>query len=254
MDNHIFRSAINGFNRHDVMGYIEKTQKAAAERAAALEAQLGEAGAEVEQLRAALEQCTAERDALKTQLGELTDKDERTEAELNTYVEKTLALQSELVEARTERDALNNKLQAMEHEVAAAREEKERVAQLELEAHKRADALMEETRANAEMILAETRAEADEIRCKAQAQAEEKIRESYDRAEVVRTAMEERVRATDADVKELVASVETIAAHVASELRKMDVAVTQLPISFNRLKDGMRTVLEQAEDRSAAEQ
>mgnify|MGYP003315122021 CR=1 FL=1 len=56
MDNHIFRSAINGFNRHDVMGYIEKTQKAAAERAAALEAQLIELESTANALNAKKEQ------------------------------------------------------------------------------------------------------------------------------------------------------------------------------------------------------
>ena len=29
MDNHIFRSALSGFNRQDVMAYIERTQKQA---------------------------------------------------------------------------------------------------------------------------------------------------------------------------------------------------------------------------------
>ena len=46
MDNHIFRSALSGFNRQDVMAYIERTQKQAEEAAAGLEARL----AELEQL------------------------------------------------------------------------------------------------------------------------------------------------------------------------------------------------------------
>ena len=36
MDNHIFRSALSGFNRQDVMEYIEKTQKEGESAAAAL--------------------------------------------------------------------------------------------------------------------------------------------------------------------------------------------------------------------------
>ena len=42
MDNHIFRSALGGFNRQDVMEYIEKVQRLADERAASLEQQLEE--------------------------------------------------------------------------------------------------------------------------------------------------------------------------------------------------------------------
>ena len=40
MDNHIFRSAALGFNRQDVMEYIEKTQKDAETAAADLSSQL----------------------------------------------------------------------------------------------------------------------------------------------------------------------------------------------------------------------
>ena len=39
MDNHIFRSAIGGFNRQDVMEYIERTQKQSEESIAWLESQ-----------------------------------------------------------------------------------------------------------------------------------------------------------------------------------------------------------------------
>ena len=43
MDNHIFRSALSGFNRQDVMEYIERTQKQAEEAAARLEDQVRQA-------------------------------------------------------------------------------------------------------------------------------------------------------------------------------------------------------------------
>ena len=43
MDNHIFRSAALGFNRQDVMEYIEKTQKEAEANAASLSRRLDEA-------------------------------------------------------------------------------------------------------------------------------------------------------------------------------------------------------------------
>ena len=43
MDNHIFRSAALGFNRQDVMEYIEKTQKEVESAAADLSRRLDEA-------------------------------------------------------------------------------------------------------------------------------------------------------------------------------------------------------------------
>ena len=60
MDNHIFRSAFNGFNRQDVAAYIEKSQKEAAERAAELETQLEALRKSEEALRAELEKCEQE--------------------------------------------------------------------------------------------------------------------------------------------------------------------------------------------------
>ena len=44
MDNHIFRGAALGFNRQDVMEYIERTQKQAEENAARLRRRLEREG------------------------------------------------------------------------------------------------------------------------------------------------------------------------------------------------------------------
>ena len=56
MDNHIFRSAIGGFNRQDVTEYIERTQKQAEEAAAALNKQLEDLRQAEGEARAALEE------------------------------------------------------------------------------------------------------------------------------------------------------------------------------------------------------
>ena len=56
MDNHIFRSAALGFNRQDVMEYIEKTQKEAEANAASLSRRLDEAMEELARLRLRLEE------------------------------------------------------------------------------------------------------------------------------------------------------------------------------------------------------
>ena len=47
----------------------------------------------------------------------------------------------------------------------------------------------------------------------------------------------------------LFSSFETITGHLANELRKMDVTVSQLPISFNHLRDSLQTLLERAKKR-----
>ena len=85
MDNHIFRSAALGFNRQDVMEYIEKVQKEAEARSADLAAQLEAARQEGDSSRQALEDCVQERDRLSE---ELTDLRERYESELADLKER----------------------------------------------------------------------------------------------------------------------------------------------------------------------
>ena len=56
MDNTFFRSALNGFNRQDVMTYIEKTRSDAETRTARLE----------DRVRELQETCESQRQALET--------------------------------------------------------------------------------------------------------------------------------------------------------------------------------------------
>ena len=70
MDNHIFRSAALGFNRQDVMEYIEKTQKEVESAAADLSRRLDEALEELAGLRRELEDRTDETERLSGELAE----------------------------------------------------------------------------------------------------------------------------------------------------------------------------------------
>lgn len=250
MSNQIFRSAINGFNRQDVTAYIEKAQHSFSERAQALESQIAELQKNGEQLSAELETLTQERDSLHTQLADMTGNRDRTAAELTAALEQKTELEQRLQISLAEQNSLNDSLVSMRSEVTAARNEKESVAQLELEARKRADAVLAEKNAQAEELLEQARAQAQALLTSANEQAENIITAAQERAEEIRAAMEAQVAQTEAEANKLISSVETITAHVAAELRKMDVAVTQLPISFNHLKDGLKDVFEQAADSS----
>ena len=72
MDNHIFRNALNGFNRQDVISYIEKSQKEAAERAAQLEQELEQLREQKAKVEGELESSVQEREALAEQLADQT--------------------------------------------------------------------------------------------------------------------------------------------------------------------------------------
>lgn len=81
MDNHIFRSALGGFNRQDVTEYIERTGKEAAEAAQRLEEQIKTLQDSETEAREALETCTQEKEELHQQLKDMTD--QYTEAKAN---------------------------------------------------------------------------------------------------------------------------------------------------------------------------
>ena len=73
MDNHIFRSALGGFNRQDVTEYIERTGKEAAEAARQLEEQIKTLQDSEAEAREALDARTQEKEELERQLQDMTE-------------------------------------------------------------------------------------------------------------------------------------------------------------------------------------
>lgn len=249
MDNHIFRGALNGFNRQDVIAYIEKSQKEASERAAKLEQEIENLRAQMTDAEKALENYRQEQEVLTERVAEQRDLLEDAQISVEDITAEKLRCEERIREqdeklkaALAERDDLARRISDMEGQVESARLEKERVAQLELEARQRAEAVLEEARCQAEEILAQARAEAEKTANDALAAAED-----------VRKRMEFQVEHTAKEYNDMFSSFETVAAHVASELRKMDVVAAQLPINFNHLKEGLAEVLRQAQDRSVTE-
>ncbi len=296
MTNTVFRTAIGGFNRQDVTEYIEKTQRQAAESAAALEKQAADlrgaleaAQAELEEARAALadrekalEEQNQHLEALTTQCTTVRhnwDAQTMANAALREDVGRRDAALKEL---GGEKEGLARRVEALEAQLEAVRRDKERVAQLELDAHRRADEIIsqantqaDDTVAQAEARAADTIAQADAYAANTAAQAEKQARITVTQAEAQAAATvseanarakaleerarahsedllqqaEERITATAGQYSELHRSFETITGHITSELRKLDVAAGQLPISFNHLKEGLDELAERAKER-----
>ena len=233
MDNHIFRSAALGFNRQDVMEYIEKVQKEAETKNAELAAQLETARQEGDASRQALEECTQERDRLQEELADLK---ERYEAE----VEAQNAAQSEsdrqkerLQELEAENRALKEQVQTLESRTEDLRREKERLTQLELDAHHRSDELLAQAQAQADAVLAEANASGAEIRSQAQTQADALLEESR-----------KQIAVSVEKSSELLRSFETLSAHVHGELRKLETLVAQLPNGVDQLKSSLNELVD----------
>ena len=294
MDNYIFRTAIGGFNRQDVTDYIEKVQKQAAEAAAAQEREAAE-------LRASLERAGAERDealaSLEARAGELDEARRQLESMsldcatakhnwdaqvmANAAIREDVAQRDKAIaELQAERDLLTERVAELEKWMEDLRREKERVTQLELDAHGRSDSIIaqaqkqaketviqaeaqaaatvSEANAQAKATVEDARAQADTIVAQAQEKAASLLQGTEHRdfadAGVVQAAgllqeTEVRISATLEQYNELRGSFETITGHITGELRKLDVTASQLPISLDHLQKGLTDLAKRSKER-----
>ena len=255
MDNTFFRSALNGFNRQDVMTYIEKTRSDAETRTARLEDRVRELQETCESQRQALETAGSEREELARRLEETELGRSHAQNNWDAQRQATEALRDD-VSARdasigdltAEKERLARRVLELEEEVASLRRDKEQVAQLELEARQRAADTVEESRRQAADIQARAQAEADDLMGRARAEAESLRAQAKTETDALRQETEEHLTSVVEQYSGLFSSFESISAHVSAELRKMDVSVTQLPLSFNHLREGLQAVLDKAKE------
>ncbi len=260
MDNHIFRSALSGFNRQDVMEYIERTQKQAEEAAARLEDQVRQARQECDEARQALDACTEEKEALSRQLEEMTLKfnhaknNWEAQAQAKESFRQDVTQRDQTVRELTEENqGLFRRVQDLEDQLASMRLEKERITQLELDAHQRADEVVAQASAQAQLIQTQAQAQADGTIHSANEEAQAAVAQARSQAQALLRAAAEKVGETAAAYDQLFQSFPSITSHISGELRKLDVTAAQLPISFNHLKDGLHQLQEQARERAAEE-
>lgn len=184
MENSIFKSvAFGGFDKQDVVAYIEKAAREAAE---------------------VREKLQKENDGLKEETRTLGGRLAELEARLTELEEENASLRQELEQAAAVRRELENL--------------RPEAARLSAEA----DAL----RADAE-AYAHFRAQIGTIECEARRRAADLEEETGERMR----------RAADqfrAQYQAMMGTFETAAAHVGSELRKMEVSLTQLPRAMDR--------------------
>ena len=129
------------------------------------------------------------------------------------------------------------------------RREKEKLAQLELDAHRRADELMEQTREEAQNVLSQAQERAEGLLRAAEAQAAGMVAQAEARRGALLTEAQTKIEDSARRCGELFDTCERISAHIANELRKLDVANAQLPIGLGGLKSGIGELAEKAKER-----
>jgi len=150
MENYSFKSvAFGGFDKQDVVHYLERmSEQAAAAReeleaeAERLRAQAAKDGEELERLRAQVEELTAQRDELQEKL--------TAEQTVRADLEPLRGLEKDVAELTAQRDALRP-------DAEAYAQFRERLGSIECEARKRADDLEESAAAQTRRTLEEFR-------------------------------------------------------------------------------------------------
>lgn len=160
---HPFRSAaIGGFNKQDVLSFLEAQAAQAAQAQEKLEKELEEVRRELESLRqerdglsAKLDQSQRELEQARQDRSGLNAALEQKALELSASRKQAGETARELDQARQERDLLRRERDALRPDAQAYLELKERTAGVELEAHRRAQAIQEKAQDDACLLRRE---------------------------------------------------------------------------------------------------
>lgn len=174
---HPFRSAaLGGFNRQDVLDYLEKTSAENGLRQRELQEKLEAAQEECRQLTARTTEQEEQLAILRRDRDNLNQQLEQVQGALEESQGQGEAQEEELAALRRERDEWKAKAEALEPDASAYGILKERTAGVELEAHRRAqtvldqaDAQAKELRRNMEQWMDRVEREYDALRSEVEA-------------------------------------------------------------------------------------
>ena len=152
-----FRGALAGFNRRDVTRYIEQSAAAHSRQVAGLEERLDQAERE-------RDNALRELDGLRSERGDLAAEEARVRSSLEESTRTLAKLRGELTQtetklgvARAELERLQDKVAQLSHMAERYEQLKDRVATVELDAHRKAQATLDEAQGQADALRAEAR-------------------------------------------------------------------------------------------------
>lgn len=151
-----FRTALGGFNRRDVQEYIEQTAAAHRQELAQLQERLERAEGRNAELEAALSGAESEKSGAAAEEAKVRaslETSTRTLVKLRGELSQT---ESKLVVAKKELERLQAQVGTLEPMAASYAQLKDRVATVELDAHRRAQDTVDEAQAEAERIRTDT--------------------------------------------------------------------------------------------------
>ena len=158
-----FRTALFGFNRKDVQQYMEQTAGAYRQELARLQERLEQAEERNASLEAALTGAQSERSNTAAEEARVRASLEESTRALSKLRGELSQTESKLVVARQELERLKEQVGALKPMAENYAQLKERVATVELDAHRKAQTTVDEAQAEAERVRADTRAWLDGV-------------------------------------------------------------------------------------------
>ena len=152
-----FRTSLGGFKREDVQQYIEQTAAAHRREMEQLQAKLEESEQRREELESALSGAESEKGSAAAEEAKVRaslETSTRTLAKLRGELSQT---ESKLLVAKKELERLQSQVNTLEPMATSYAQLKDRVATVELDAHRKAQDTVSEAQAEADRIRADAR-------------------------------------------------------------------------------------------------
>ena len=153
-----FRTALGGFNRRDVQEYLEQTAAAHRQELAQLQERLELAEERSAELEAALSGAESEKSGAAAEEAKVRASLETSTRTLSKLRGELSQTESKLVVAKKELERLQAQVGTLEPMAASYAKLKDRVATVELDAHRKAEDTLSQAREEADRVRAETRA------------------------------------------------------------------------------------------------
>lgn len=151
-----FRTALGGFNRRDVQEYLEQTAAAHRQELAQLQERLERAEEHSAELEAALSGAESEKSGAAAEEAKVRASLETSTRTLSKLRGELSQTESKLVVAKKELERLQAQVGTLEPMAASYAKLKDRVATVELDAHRKAQDTVDEAQAEAERIRTDT--------------------------------------------------------------------------------------------------
>lgn len=152
-----FRTALCGFNRKDVQLYIEQTADAHRQELAQLQEQLDQAEERSSTLEAALSGAEIEKSGAAAEEAKVRASLETSTRTLSKLRGELSQTESKLIVAKKELERLQAQVGTLEPMAASYAQLKDRVATVELDAHRKAQDTVSQAQEESERIRTETR-------------------------------------------------------------------------------------------------